>query len=139
MRMLTIHADFIEFEPLTKALRSAPDAEQKQERYEECLVAFCSVEKSDEGKEEAVALKAAEEIDRVAQQVKPARIVIYPFVHLSSSPSSPSSAIKVLNSLEPAVRARGYETHVSPFGWYKRFTISCKGHPLSELSQMVSA
>lgn len=137
--MLTIHADFIEFQPVSKALRSAPDVPPGKERYEECLVAFCSVEKADEGKEEAVAAKAAEEIDRVAKQVKPQRVVIYPFVHLSRQPSSPSSAIKVLASLEPAVKALGHETHVSPFGWYKRFVISCKGHPLSELSQTVSA
>jgi len=25
----------------------------------------------------------------------------------------------------------------SPFGWYKAFTISCKGHPLSELSREI--
>ena len=137
--MLTIHADFIEFEPVSKALRSAPDVPLQKERYEECLVAFCSVEKADEGKEEEIAVKAAEEIVRVAQQVKPERIVIYPFVHLSSQPSSPSSAIKVLAALEPVVKAKGYETHLSPFGWYKKFVISCKGHPLSELSQAVGA
>ncbi|MBI4214789.1 hypothetical protein HY546_02235 [archaeon] len=139
MRMLTIHADFIEFQPTSRALKSAPDIDPSAKRVEECLVAFCSVEKSDEGKEEAVAQKAATEIGRVAEQVKPQRIVIYPFVHLSSTPSSPYSAVKLLSALETAVRASGRETLASPFGWYKRFTISCKGHPLSELSQTIGA
>ena len=26
-----------------------------------------------------------------------------------------------------------------PFGWYKSFEVSCKGHPLSELSRTITA
>jgi len=32
----------------------------------------------------------------------------------------------------------GFEVHRLPFGWYKGFKISCKGHPLSELSKQSS-
>src|SRR5690606_36270291 len=32
---------------------------------------------------------------------------------------------------------RDYEVHRVPFGWYKAFKISCKGHPLSELSREI--
>jgi len=28
-----------------------------------------------------------------------------------------------------------FEVYRAPFGWYKAFKISCKGHPLSELSR----
>jgi threonyl-tRNA synthetase len=31
------------------------------------------------------------------------------------------------------------KVHRSPFGWYKGFTIKCKGHPLSELSKTITA
>ena len=50
MKILTIHADFIEFQPLTKAIESAEETETgeaKKKRIEECLVVFTSVEKRD--------------------------------------------------------------------------------------------
>jgi len=34
---------------------------------------------------------------------------------------------------------KGYEVSRAPFGWYKSFTISAKGHPLSELSRTVTS
>jgi threonyl-tRNA synthetase len=30
-----------------------------------------------------------------------------------------------------------FDVHRAPFGWYKAFKISCKGHPLSELSRSI--
>ena len=33
----------------------------------------------------------------------------------------------------------GLEVGKAPFGWYKKFVISCKGHPLSELSRNITS
>ena len=48
MKILTIHADFIEFEAKKKALKDASPAEEGKKRVEECLVVFTAVEKRDE-------------------------------------------------------------------------------------------
>lgn len=134
-----LHSDFIEYEPLKKAIDSVPDIEdKKKERYEECLACFMSVEKTDEGKEEQVSENAVKEIENVFNQVKAERIVLYPFVHLSDNPSKPSTAMKVLDLMEK-VLAENHEVHRSPFGYYKAFDIKVKGHPLSELSRVVTA
>ncbi len=132
MRVLFIHADFIEFEAKQKAMKSAEEIEKKRERYEEVLVAFISVEKGDT----QIIEKAKNEIEDVAEKVNATRLVLYPYAHLSSNLASSDEAMEVLKSLE-SLLGKKYEVHRAPFGWYKSFVISCKGHPLSELSKEI--
>jgi len=70
--------------------------------------------------------------------VKASKIVLYPYAHLSSSLSSPGNAEKVLNDAVKSL-SKSFKVFTAPFGWYKAFTISCKGHPLSELSREFTA
>ncbi len=132
MKLLLIHADYMEYE-VKKKTRVAEDFDGKGERLEEVLVAFVSVEKGDN---EDVAKKAAEEIRDVANKVKADRILIYPYAHLSSNLADAETAINVLKALQAELS--DLEVHRAPFGWYKSFKISCKGHPLSELSREIS-
>ncbi|HRU81487.1 MAG TPA: threonyl-tRNA synthetase editing domain-containing protein, partial [Candidatus Methanomethylicus sp.] len=86
MRLLMIHADFIEYaalEPAVKEPEAIADA-GKPKRVEECIVAFCSVEKGDEASPEDIAREAAATIAENARQLKVGRIVVYPYAHLSS-------------------------------------------------------
>ncbi len=136
MKLLTLHSDFIEFEPLKKAVKSAEEAEMGKRRIEECLVAFMAVEKGDEDTA-AITARGIAEIIKVAEQVKVKRVVVYPFVHLTSIPSSLDVALVVLKGTEAGLREKGYEVTRAPFGWYKSFDVRCKGHPLSELSRQI--
>jgi len=133
MRVLFIHADYIEFEAKSKAMKDAEEIEKKKERYEECLVAFISVEEGDS----SIVARAADEIEDVAKKVNADRLVLYPYAHLSNKLASPGEAMEVMRNLEEELTGRGYEVHRAPFGWYKSFVISCKGHPLSELSKEI--
>lgn len=136
MKTLYIHADYLEFN-VKKATPVAEDItdEEKQGRFEEVLVAFISVEKRDEDNPDAVARAAAKDIKETAETVGAERIVLYPYAHLSSSLSSPSVGKDVMRKIEELV---GGDVHRVPFGWYKAFKISCKGHPLSELSREIT-
>lgn len=138
MKLLLVHSDFIEYKATKKALKSAPELspDQTAGRMEECLCAFVSVEKVDEQGLDNVLAKAAAEIVKVADQVKTKRVMLYPYAHLSSSLAAPPVAMEALPKLKAALPA-DYEVKSSPFGWYKAFSISCKGHPLSELSRHV--
>lgn len=138
MKILTLHSDSIEFEPKIKALKDAEDVEKAKQRFEECLVVFTAVEKDDEKNSLQIAEKTADEIKAVADQVKVNRIVLYPYVHLTSQPSSPSSARTILSSIEKILKGKTFEVSHAPFGWYKAFQISVKGHPLAELSRQIS-
>ncbi|MDD5172021.1 MAG: threonine--tRNA ligase [Candidatus ainarchaeum sp.] len=134
MRILTIHADYIEVEPKKQAIKDAEVLKAKgPERYEEVLVVFTAVEEGDD--EAVMAERLAQESISVAEQVKTKTILIYPLVHLTSKPSKPAVARKVVEGAEKLLNAKGYKASHSPFGWYKGYTLKCKGHPLSELSR----
>lgn len=135
MRIVTVHSDFIEFEPVTKALKSAAEAEKKKLRVEECLVAFSALEKGDEG----VAQKAAQAIEDVAKQVKCNKVVLYPWVHLTSNPAEPATAEAEMKAVSDLLAKDGYAVTSAPFGWYKTFDLKAKGHPLAELSREIRA
>jgi threonyl-tRNA synthetase len=140
MQLLFIHADYIEYEAKSKT-RVAEDiaAERRNERIEEPLVAFIAVERGDEQNPSYVVEKAADEALSIAGQVKAERIVLYPYAHLSSELASPETSVEILRGLEEVLLARDVEVTRAPFGWYKSFTLRCKGHPLSELSRKIKA
>ncbi|MDP3103280.1 MAG: threonine--tRNA ligase [Candidatus Methanoperedens sp.] len=138
MQILLIHSDYIEYE--TK--RSTPVAEKiddslKKGRMEEALTVFVAVEKGDEDNIEITLQQTIAEIKKVADQVKTDRVMLYPYAHLSSSLASPTAAVEALKNLEELLRKASFEVKRAPFGWYKSFTIKCKGHPLSELSRTI--
>ena len=51
---------------------------------------------------------------------------------------SPETAKEILTGIESELSG-SFEVLRAPFGWYKAFKISCKGHPLSELSRKIGA
>ena len=132
MKILLIHADYIEYE-VKKKTKFAEPFEGSGERVEETLVVFVSVEREDN---EEVAKRAVKEVESVAEKVNTKRIVLYPYAHLSSELASPERAVEILKLMEKELSEK-FEVHRAPFGWYKAFRISCKGHPLSELSREI--
>jgi threonyl-tRNA synthetase len=137
LQLLLIHSDYIEFEA-KKPTKMAEEVEDsaKKGRLEEALCAFIAVEKFDEDDPEATIAEGAKQISDVAGQVHAGRIMLYPYAHLSPNLSAPAAAIKILKGMQEAL-AGDYEVMRAPFGWYKGFTLKCKGHPLSELSRSI--
>ena len=142
MRLLMIHADFIEYAALKPAVKEPEEIPDlgKPTRVEECLVAFCTAEKCDESSPEETAKKAAAALVENVETLKAPRVVLYPYAHLSPDLASPKEAIRVLKLTEGAIKAAKPSLEVvrAPFGWYKSFDIRCKGHPLSELSRSIT-
>ncbi|MFC7139339.1 threonine--tRNA ligase [Halosimplex aquaticum] len=142
MRLLFIHSDHLEFEAREQA---GPDDLAEREgvpmdgRMEECVTAFISVESDDETDLDGVVANATAELRDVTGQLNTNRVVLYPYAHLSEDLANPDAAKEVMRGLESELEADGYEVLRAPFGWYKSFEVSCKGHPLSELSRHVSA
>lgn len=139
MRVLLIHSDYLKYKTKNKTpIAEEIDEVKKEGIFEESLVVFTAVEKEDEKNPEAVIKNLLAEIKKVNAQVKAENIVLYPYAHLSSSLSSPKSAIAILKEAEDELNKEGLDVFRVPFGWYKAFEISCKGHPLSELSRTIS-
>ena len=138
MKLLLIHSDYIEYEVKDKAIKTPEDTQQFQDRLEEALTVFTAVEKIDEQAPGDAVSKAAEEILKTAEQLKVHNIMLYPYAHLSSDLANPKAAQTILIELEKELQAHPFTVKRSPFGWYKAFKISCKGHPLSELSREIT-
>ncbi|MFA4850488.1 MAG: threonine--tRNA ligase [Methanoregula sp.] len=136
MRLLLIHSDYIEYEAKKKT-KIAEECSVLSDREEEALTVFCAVESIDEEDLEGVVLQAIAEVKKTAGQVNVNKIVVYPYAHLSSDLSSPETAVTVLKALKAGLEDEGFAVKRAPFGWYKSFKLSCKGHPLSELSKTI--
>jgi len=134
MRILQLHSNFIEYEPIEKEIASAEETEKKKVRLEDIVVIFVAVESDDD---ESIAKTAIDEIKKSLSNLKCNKLLIYPYAHLSSNLASPSAALSVMKSMESLAKD-GIEVHRAPFGWTKSFNISVKGHPLAEHASVIS-
>ncbi|MDO9044734.1 MAG: threonine--tRNA ligase [Methanobacteriaceae archaeon] len=140
MRVLLIHSDYLKYQTKSKTkIAEKIDDEKKKGSFENSLVAFTAVEKEDEADMQGVVENAVKEIADVFSKVGAENVVVYPYAHLSSSLSSPDAAKKILIEIESELAEMDIKVARVPFGWYKSFEVSCKGHPLSELSRTITS
>lgn len=136
MRLLQLHAEFMEYEPVKEELNDAEKNILKLKiRLENLIVVFVSVEKGDN---KITIEKAIEEIKSYSENLKVNRLLIYPYSHLSSYLAAPKYAFEILQELETKSRKIINEVNRAPFGWTKSFNIKVKGHPLAENFKVIS-
>ena len=139
MRTLMIHSDYLRYKTRSKTkLAEDIEDEKRAAGVDNALVVFTAVEKEDEENPELIIKKAVKEILAVQNKVNADNIVVYPYAHLSSSLSNPEVAQKILKGIEAELTDNNEAVMRVPFGWYKSFELSCKGHPLSELSRTIT-
>jgi len=135
MRLLQLHADFVEYEPVDKEISEAEVIISKsRQRIEEVVLNLITVELGDD---EEVVSAALEEIHSYLAKVKSKKILIYPYSHLSSNLAPPNIAFSILKSIESSAR-KSLEVYRAPFGWTKSFNVKVKGHPLAENFRILS-
>ena len=140
MRLLILHVDRFAYTVTDAArspLRESVDADTHESR--EALLALAAVEREDEEAPDEVARLAAAELERLAQQLRVERIVLHPFAHLFGDLATPAVAVAVLDDAGDRLRAAGLEVHRSPFGWFTRWDLQAKGHPLSRVARLIRA
>jgi threonyl-tRNA synthetase len=136
MRLLQLHSDFIEYEPIEKEIRDAEEIALKSKiRLQDLVVAFVAVENRDD---ESVAKMAVDEIKKYLDTVKSSRLLVYPYAHLSSDLAPPALAIDMIKSVEIFAKESIKQVYRAPFGWTKSFNIKVKGHPMAENSKEIS-
>src|SRR3989304_4738933 len=106
MRLLLLHCEYFEYAVREQAVKNPEklDAASKECRFENILVAFCTIEKEDEQNPDDVIEKSAESIEGVADSVRTRRVLVYPYAHLSSSLASHDAAISTLERLASRLR-----------------------------------
>jgi threonyl-tRNA synthetase len=135
MRILLLHADFIEYQPISKEIQTAEDIPSKSsKKIDEVIVALVAVEKDDD---ESLTDEVGSELKSYGQIIKCDNLLIYPYAHLSSDLAGPSMAQSLLNSIEEKSRKLFKTVNRAPFGWTKSFNMKIKGHPLAEQSKTI--
>lgn len=140
MKLLLIHSDDMEYSIKKKtSIAEDIDDTKKHMFFDHVLVVFISIEKDDMLSIESTIKKATDEILKTIDLIKEKNILLYPYAHLSSNLASKDDCLLILNKLETNIINENNNINVkrSPFGWYKSFSIKCKGHPLSELSKHI--
>lgn len=136
MRLLQLHSDFVEYQPVAKEIKEAEEnVSTSKVRLEEVVVTFVAVENGDD---ENLARAAVNEIGNYLATVKGKRLLIYPYAHLTSDLASAEHALKVITSIEKFAKERWVDVHRAPFGWTKALEIKVKGHPLAENYKIVT-
>ncbi|MFN4336264.1 MAG: threonine--tRNA ligase [Candidatus Nitrosocaldus sp.] len=137
MRVLALHSNFIEYEPIEREIDAAEEAEKgKKVRFDDILVAFIAVEKGDD---ESIAEQVSDEIRAWLKRIGCNRVLLYPYAHLSSELAGAVNALTMIKKMEAMLnRCDEVSVCTAPFGWTKAFTISIKGHPLAEHSISLS-
>ena len=136
MRLLQLHSDFVEYQPIAKEIREAEEnVSSSKVRFEDLVVTLVAIENGDD---ENLARIAVNEIERYLATVKSKRLLIYPYAHLTSDLALPERALEVIMSIEKFAKERFVDVHRAPFGWTKAFEIKVKGHPLAENYKIVT-
>src|SRR5919198_203254 len=136
MRLLQLHSDFIEYEPISKEIKDAEENVSKTKvRLEDLVVTLIAIEVNDD---KDIANNAVNEIKKYMDNVKSKRLLIYPYAHLSSCLASPATAAEIIKSVEQIAKELLVEVHRAPFGWTKAFQIKVKGHPLAENAKVLT-
>ncbi len=135
MRILLLHADFIEYQPISKEIQTAEDIPSKSsKKIDEVIVALVAVEKDDD---ESLTDEVGTELKAYGHMIKCDNLLIYPYAHLSSDLADPSTAQLLLNSIEQKSINLFKTVNRAPFGWTKSFSIKIKGHPLAEQAKTI--
>lgn len=135
MRILLLHADFIEYQPISKEIQAAEDIPSKSSiKIDEVIVALIAVEKDDD---ESIIDQVGNELKTYGEMIKCDNLLIYPYAHLSSDLATHAAAQSILNSIEKKTRDLFKTVNRAPFGWTKSFNLKIKGHPLAEHAKSI--
>ena len=117
-----------------KRLSQLKRIDPKPVSIDEVVVCFVAVEKDDT---EDVAKDGISQIKESMKKIGCSKLLLYPYAHLSSDLSAPSTALSLLKLMES--ECTELEVSRAPFGWTKSYNVKVKGHPLAESSKVITA
>ncbi len=144
MQLLLIHSDGFGWKVNDKAVSNAESLTDfilgEYTTKDSVMVIFIGVESVDTDDTSQLINKAILEIQQALQDVKETNIILYPWVHLAkTTPAKPTDALPILQTLQKQLQKVLPDFHIlrAPFGYYKGFSLQCKGHALAERSKEI--
>ncbi|NHV60869.1 MAG: hypothetical protein HA492_05680 [Candidatus Verstraetearchaeota archaeon] len=139
MRMLFMHCESFNYVTTIPTRLAEPvDERCKKCQVRDAMVVFVTVERMDECAIHEVAYRSCAEILSMMNHIGKKVIVLFPFSHLSNDLADPKFANKVLDEIQKCLNGLGYTVYKAPFGWEKKFSLTCKGHPLAQALRVIN-
>lgn len=104
---------------------------------ENCSVIFIHVEAEDETREKSVASKLLKNTVWHARKVNTNCVVLHSFAHLSESKASPDFAKNLIEKVAEKLKQKGFDVHVTPFGYFLEFRIHIYDEPISRVFKSI--
>jgi Archaea-specific editing domain of threonyl-tRNA synthetase len=121
--------------------RTLPDAVPAQPATEVCdaVVAFVHVEADDAVAERqpSVFRQTLKHLKWLANKRGLRIVVLHSFTHLGGTGAEPAEAHALLIRLAERLRETGYETHVTPFGWFNEWDLAVYGESLAKVWKQI--
>lgn len=144
MQLLLIHSDGFSWKVNEKAVSNAESLTNhilsEYTTENSVIVIFIGIEKIDTENDTQVIDKAILEIQQALQDIKETNVILYPWVHLAkTTPAKPIDALRFIKTLYKQLIKKLPDIHIlrAPFGYYKGFSLQCKGHALAERSKEI--
>ena len=140
MRLLMFHVDSFTC-TITEKGRSAivETPVSPVAHIDEGLLVLANVESADEERAAEVVAGTTQEVSSLAARLKAHEVMLLPFAHLFGEPSAPGPALEMLDAIAVELRSRGLVVSRPPFGWFHRWDLRAKGHPLSRVARTIPA
>jgi len=137
MRLLIFHVDAFTTEPKVRGRSKLAEDAPQPVSIEEGLVVFAACEKQDEAEPAAVAERAVAAIVDIANRLGARTVVLHSFSHLFVELATAAVAREILDAMQRRLEERGYSVSQTAFGYFNRFEMRAKGHPLSRVARQV--
>jgi hypothetical protein len=117
----------------TEAAQVAAGEEEREVR--EAVVAFVHVEGRDAEAERAASVErqTLKHLKWLANKRGMRVVVLHSFTHLGGESAPPDQARAMLTRLVERLGAAGYETHVTPFGYFNEWSLDVHGESLAKV------
>ncbi|MFX1286212.1 MAG: threonine--tRNA ligase [Promethearchaeota archaeon] len=145
MQLLLIHSDGFSWKVNDKAVSNAESLTDyilgEYSTKNSVMVIFIGVEIDDTNNTSLLNKKSILEIQKALEDIKETNVILYPWVHLvKTTPAKPADALRILQTLEIELKSEFPNLSIirAPFGYYKAFSLQCKGHALAERSKEIT-
>ena len=138
MRLLCFQARRFWWKTFQKTLPEVATADVEQTVID-AVVAFVHVETTDSDGDRAtsVARQALKHLKWLANKRGFRVIVLHSFTHLGGASAAPDAAHGILVRLAERLAATGYETHVTPFGYFNEWALDVYGESLAKVWKQI--
>ena len=132
MRLLMFQAKRFWWKSFSKTLEEVEDI-QAEEAVADAVVVFMHVEAKDAAVRDEVFRKTLKNIKWLANKRELKRVVLHSFTHLGGENAEPEFAGAFIAELADRLRSTGYETWITPFGYFNEWELSVYGESLGKV------